>query len=124
LLTHSNVVKRETHELSAMSSSKGCYEMKRIKISDYINVVKPSYVFLRLTPNNSIRNNSTHKIAKSIASLYRNLTQNIRKDNAKVVKALGREFLFGTKYTVEMSAKVSYYVYIEKKKVEFYFVIP
>jgi hypothetical protein len=98
--------------------------MKSLKLSDYINVVKPSYVFLRLTPNNSIRNQSTHKIAKSIASLYRNVTQNIRKDNAKVIKALGREFLFGTKFTVETSAKVSYYVYIEKRKVEFYFVIP
>ncbi|PFP30284.1 hypothetical protein COJ96_06110 [Bacillus sp. AFS073361] len=98
--------------------------MKRIKMSDYINVIKPSYVYLRLTPNNSIRNQSTHKIAKSIASLYRNLTQNIRKENAKVIKALGREFLFGTKYSVELASKVAYYVYIEKKKVEFYFVIP
>ncbi|MFZ7945646.1 hypothetical protein [Neobacillus sp. 19] len=98
--------------------------MKKLRISDYINVVKPSYACLRLTPNNSIRNQSTHKIAKSIASLYRNVTQNIRKENAKVIKVLGREFLFGTKFTVETSAKVSYYVYIEKKKVEFYFVIP
>jgi hypothetical protein len=98
--------------------------MKRIKMSDYINVVKPSYVYLRLTPNNSIRNQSTHKIAKSIASIYRNLTQNIRKENAKVIKVLGREFLFGTKYSVELASKVAYYVYIEKKKVEFYFVIP
>lgn len=98
--------------------------MKRIKFSDYINVVKPSYVYLRLTPNNSITNQSTHKIAKSIASLYRNITQNIRKEDAKVIKALGREFMFGTKFSVEMSAKVAYYVYIEKKKVEFYFVIP
>jgi hypothetical protein len=98
--------------------------MKRIKFSDYINVVKPSYVYLRLTPNNSIRNQSTHKIAKSIASLYRNITQNIRKEDAKVIKALGREFMLGTKYSVETNAKVAYYVYIEKKKVEFYFVIP
>jgi hypothetical protein len=98
--------------------------MKRIKMSDYINVVKPSYVYLRLTPNNSIRNQSTHKIAKSIASIYRNLAQTIRKEDAKVIKALGREFLLGTKYSVDMNAKVAYYVYIEKKKVEFYFVIP
>ncbi|MDR7001534.1 hypothetical protein [Neobacillus niacini] len=98
--------------------------MKRVKLSNYINVVKPSYVFLRLTPNNSIRNQSTHKIAKSIASIYRNITQNIRKENAKVVRALGREFLFGTRYSVELASKVAYYVYIEKKKVEFYFVIP
>jgi hypothetical protein len=98
--------------------------MKRIKISDYFNVVKPSYVYLRLTPNNSIRNQSTHKIAKSIASIYRNLAQTIRKEDAKVIKALGREFMFGTKYSVDLNAKVAYYVYIEKKKVEFYFIIP
>lgn len=98
--------------------------MKRIKFTDYINIVKPQYAFLRLTPNNSITNQSTHKIAKSIASLYRNITQNIRKEDAKLIKALGREFLFGTKYSVEVNAKVAYYVYIEKKKVEFYFVIP
>jgi hypothetical protein len=98
--------------------------MKRVKLSDYINVVKPSYVFLRLTPNNSLRNQSTHKIAKSIASLYRNIVQNIRKEDAKIIKALGREFMLGTKYSVDMHAKVSYYVYIEKKKVEFYFVVP
>ncbi|SMQ76015.1 hypothetical protein SAMN05444673_2615 [Bacillus sp. OV166] len=98
--------------------------MKRIKLSDYINVVKPSYVYLRLTPNNSIRNQSTHKIAKSIASIYRNITQNIKKEDAKVIKFLNKEFLFGTKYSYEMNSKVSYYVYIEKKKVEFYFIIP
>lgn len=98
--------------------------MKRVKLSDYINVVKPSYAYLRLTPNNSIRNQYTHKIAKSIAALYRNIAQNIRKEDAKLIKALGREFLFGTKYSVEINAKVAYYVYIEKKKVEFYFVIP
>lgn len=98
--------------------------MKRIKLSDYINVAKPSYVYLRLTPNNSIRNQSTHKIAKSIAALYRNIAQNVRKEDAKLIKALGREFLFGTKYSVELASKVAYYVYIEKRKVEFYFVIP
>ncbi|AZU61095.1 hypothetical protein [Neobacillus mesonae] len=98
--------------------------MKRIKLSDYVRIIKPEYVYLRLTPNNSIRNQSTHKIAKSIASIYRNVAQNVRKENAKVVKALGREFLLGTKYSVELSPKVAYYVYIEKKKVEFYFIIP
>lgn len=102
----------------------GGASMKSIKLSNYIQIIKPEYVFLKLTPNNSIRNQSTHKIAKSIASIYRNITQNIKKEEAKVLKILRKEFLIGTKYSLEMNSKVSYYVYIEKKKVEFYFIIP
>jgi hypothetical protein len=98
--------------------------MERMKLGEIINVVKPTYSFIKLTPNNSIRNNNTHKIARAIASLYRNLMQSVRKEEAKVVSVLGREFLFGTKYSVEMASKVGYYVYIERSKVEFYFVIP
>lgn len=98
--------------------------MKSIKLSDYFQIIKPEYVFLKLTPNNSIRNHSTHKIAKSIASIYRNITQNIKKEEAKIMKVFKKEFLIGTKYRFEINSKVSYYVYIEKKKVEFYFIIP
>lgn len=98
--------------------------MKGIKLSDIVQVNKPEYIFLKLTPNNSIRNQSTHKIAKSIASIYRNITQNIKKVDAKTIMFMRKEFLFGTKYSFEMNSKVSYYVYIEKKKVEFYFIIP
>ncbi|MBO0962405.1 hypothetical protein J1P26_22135 [Neobacillus sp. MM2021_6] len=98
--------------------------MKSLKLSEIVRVNKPEYIFLKLTPNNSIRNQSTHKIAKSIASIYRNITHNIKKEDAKVIKFMKKEFLFGTKYSLEMNSKVSYYVYIEKKKVEFYFVIP
>lgn len=79
---------------------------------------------MRLTPNNSIRNNNTHKLARTIASLYRNLLQNIKREEAKLLKVLGREFLLGTKYSVAMPSKVSYYIYVEKKRAEFYFIIP
>lgn len=98
--------------------------MKNVKLSDYVKVIKPEYVFLKLTPNNSIRNQSTHKLAKSIASLYKNAVQNVRKEEAKLIKVLGKEFLLGTKYSFEVNSKVAYYLYIEKKKVEFYFIIP
>jgi hypothetical protein len=95
-----------------------------MKFSDYVNIVRPQYVYLKLTPNNSIRNNSTHKLAKAIASIYRNVFHNVKKEEAKAVKVLGKEFLLGTKYSLETNSKVSFFVYIEKKKVEFYFVIP
>jgi hypothetical protein len=99
-------------------------KLNAIKLSEYINVIKPEYVYLQLTPNNSIRNKDTHKLARTIASLYRNLLQNIKREEAKVIKALGREFLFGTKYSFSLPSKVAYYVYIEKKRAEFYLIIP
>lgn len=98
--------------------------MKSVKLSDYFRVVKPQYVYLRLKPNNSIRNQSTHKIARTIASLHRNITENVRRDDAKLVRILGREFMFGTRYAFEMPSKVSYYIYIEEKRIDFYFVVP
>jgi energy-coupling factor transporter ATP-binding protein EcfA2 len=98
--------------------------MKTIKLKELIRVVKPEYVFLKLTPNNSIRNNSTHKIAKSISSLYRNITQNIKADEVKVLNFMKKDFFFGTKYRFEINSKVAYYIYMEKKKIEFYFIIP
>lgn len=96
----------------------------KIKLSDYISIIKPEYVYLKLTPNNSIRNQSTHKIARAIASLYKNMLQTVKKEQAKVIKFFKKEFLFGTKYSLEMNSKVSYFIYIEKKKIEFYFIIP
>lgn len=84
--------------------------MKSIKLKEYFQIVKPTYAYLKLTPHNSIRNYSSDKIAKTIASLYQNLTQKIVKyeDSIKFYCPL----------------KVSYYIYIEKTKAEFYFIVP
>lgn len=98
--------------------------MKSIKLSKYFEVIKPEYVYLRIKPNNSIRNIETHKIARAIASLYKNVTEAVKKEEAKLIRILGREFLFGTKYSLQVNGKVAYYVYMERKKVEFYFIIP
>jgi hypothetical protein len=98
--------------------------MKSLKLSDYFAVTKPDYVYLRLIPNNSIRNNSTHKLAKTIASLYKNIFENVRKEDAKAVRVLGRDFLLGTRYSFDVPGKVAYYVVIEKKSIAFYFILP
>lgn len=103
---------------------RGVLAMKNVKLSELITVVKPEYVYLKLRPNNAIKNNATHKIAKAIASLHRNVLQNVRKEEAKAVSVLGKEFLVGTRYAYEVNAKVSYYIYVEKKRVEFYFIVP
>lgn len=103
---------------------RGVLAMKTAKLSELITVVKPEYIYLKLRPNNAIKNNATHKIAKAIASLHKNVLQNVRKEEAKAVSLLGKEFLVGTRYAYEVNAKVSYYIYIEKKCVEFYFIVP
>ncbi|MDF2902406.1 MAG: hypothetical protein K0S25_44 [Bacillus sp. (in: firmicutes)] len=95
-----------------------------MKFSQVVSVIKPQYVFLKLKPNNSIRNQSTHFIARTISTLYRSVFQSIVAEEKKIIKLLGREFLIGTKYNFQVQGKIGYYIYIEKKKIEFYFIIP
>jgi hypothetical protein len=98
--------------------------MKKIKLSEYFKIIKPRYVYLRLKPNNSIRNQGTHKIARAISFLYKNLIESVKKEEEKLFQILGKEFAIGTKVSYEARSKVAYYIYIEKKKVEFYFIVP
>jgi len=95
-----------------------------MKFSDVAKVIHPEYTYLKLTPNNSIRNTSTYKIARAISSLYTTGIQSIKREQAKVIKLLGKEILIGTKYSLTLNAKVAYYIYIEKEQTSFYFIIP
>lgn len=95
-----------------------------MKFSNVLQIVKPEYVYLRLKPNNSIRNQSTHKLARAIATLYRHALQSIKREEQKLIRALGREFVIGTRYSYQRPAKVAYYIYLEKKNVSFYFIVP
>jgi len=98
--------------------------LRKVKISNVLQVTKPKYVYIKLKPNNSIRNNNTHLIARTIASLYKSVWYNIKKEEEKVIQALGKEFFVGTKWNFDRQGKIAYYVYIEKQKAEFYFIIP
>ena len=98
--------------------------MKGIKLSDAVRIMKPNYIYLRLMPSNSIRNNNTHKLARSVAAMYKGFTECIRKEEDKAVQILGKKFLVPTKVSYELPGKVSYFLYIEKQKVEFYFILP
>lgn len=88
--------------------------MRSIKLSEYVNVIKPVYVYLRLIPNYSVRNHKTHLIAKTIASLYKNILDRIKVEHNHVRRVLN----------IETGCKVSYYIYLEKNRVEFYFIVP
>lgn len=98
--------------------------MRSVKIKEYFKIVKPSYKYYKITPNNSIRNQTTHKIARSIAAMYKNIFRRIEAQEKKLVKILGKEFMMGTKFKVNAYEKVGYFIYMEKGKVEFYFIVP
>ncbi|HSH53125.1 MAG TPA: hypothetical protein VK982_15480, partial [Bacteroidales bacterium] len=85
-----------------------------MKISEVVEIVSPKYKYFKLTPNYSIRNNNTHKLARTIASLYKNIFQRIEMDNLKVKNLFGKDFLIGTKYNFNKFEKVGYYIFIEK----------
>lgn len=95
-----------------------------MKISDVMKITKPTYKYIKIVPNNSVRNNSTYKVARAISSLYKNIFQRIETEEKKLIKLLGKEYLIGTKFNFNTFEKVSYFIYMEKKKVEFYFIIP
>lgn len=97
---------------------------KTIKLSEYFAFIKPKYVYVKLTPNNSIRNTNTHKLATTISSLYKSIWHNIKREREKIIKVMGKEFAVGTKYSYTVPCKVSYYIYIENQNVEFYFILP
>lgn len=83
---------------------------KSISISNYFELVKPQYIFFKLTPHSSCRNNSSDKLAQLVNKLYIDFTKRIYKEEKKL--------FFRT------DTKVSYYIYLEKHKAEFYFIVP
>ncbi|CAM3527028.1 hypothetical protein PALU110988_27445 [Paenibacillus lupini] len=98
--------------------------MKSITLTKYLQVTQPEYVYLRIKPNNAVRNQGTYKIARAIAALHKTALANIKIEEHKLVKAFGREFVLGTRYRYTMPAKVGYYIYMEQRKVEFFFIVP
>jgi len=81
-----------------------------MKISDYFEFKQPQYLYLKLTPSVSIRNYNSDKILSLIGSLYKNIYQQIK--------------IINNKLFFECSAKVSYYIYMERNDVQFYFIVP
>lgn len=84
--------------------------MKSIKLSDYFKLVKPTYVYLQITPHKSIRNYNSANISKAIAHTYRAINRRIYKQQKKL--------FFETNY------KISYVIDIKDNNAKFYFIIP
>ena len=80
---------------------------KSIRLDKYFELINPEYIYFKLKPHSSTRNNSSDKLAQQV---YLDFNKRIYKEEKKL--------FFKTQ------SKVSYYIYLENKKAEFYFIIP
>ncbi|WP_111930529.1 hypothetical protein [Clostridium tertium] len=84
--------------------------MKTLKFSDYIEIRKPKYIFIKITSHKSIRNFNSTQIAKMIALTYKTLNKKMYKEQKKFI--------------IECNFKISYVVDIVENNANFYFIIP
>lgn len=81
-----------------------------ISIDKYFELVKPKYIYIKITPHKSTRNYNTTNIAKAIALSYKGLNERIRREQKKI--------------WLETNFKISYMIDIVDKNANFYFIIP
>lgn len=84
--------------------------MKSIKLSNYFELVKPTYIYVQVIPHKSIRNYNSSNIAKAVAHTYRAIDKRIKRKQKKIF--------------FETNFKVSYVIDIENNNANFYFVVP
>lgn len=80
--------------------------------------IKPEYVYLKLTPHSSIRNNNTANIAKTMTIMYRNFALDLFKTAWKFIRRQEKEF------NVETNMKCSYFIDIRKDDISFILIVP
>ena len=52
-------------------------KIKSLKLSDYFEIKKPTYTYIKILPHSSIRNYNSSNIVKSIALTYKSLDKRI-----------------------------------------------
>lgn len=87
-------------------------------LKKYFEIQRPEYVYLQLTPNNAIRNYNSSKVAQAVATLHKNTVKDLYENILKVVRKEE------SKIFIKAPVKVSYFIYVEKEKVEFYVILP
>lgn len=85
-------------------------KINSIKLSKYLELVYPDYIYLKITPDKSIRNYNSSNIAKTISDTYKGINRRIKREQNKL--------FFKTNF------KVSYIIDIKNKDVSFYFLVP
>ena len=78
--------------------------------STFVKVVKPTYAYLKLIPDTSVRNYNSSNIAKMIANMYQGISRRIYKQEKT--------------YCFKSPMRCSYFIDIHKQDVSFYFIVP
>lgn len=84
--------------------------MESLRISDYFELRKPTYRYIKIIPHRSIRNYTTQSLSKSISATYRSLNKRIYRDQKKLI--------------IETEFSIKYVIDIYKNDTSFYFVVP
>ena len=84
--------------------------MLSVPISKYIEIKQQKYIYLKLIPTKSIKNNQTYDILKLVNKMFINLNKQIKIQDKKLI--------------IQTQMKASYYIYITKEKINFYFIVP
>lgn len=84
--------------------------IKTIKISDYFELIKPKYTYLKIIPHKSVRNYNSANIAKAIKNTYKTVNKRIHREQKK--------------FFVETNFKISYVIDIYDNNISFYFLTP
>ena len=81
-----------------------------IKMSDYFQINKPNYTYLRLIPSTSVKNNKACDIAEIINGIYVNINERFKRKNKG--------------FSYDLPSKVMFIIDINKYNADFYLVIP
>ena len=81
-----------------------------IKMSDFFQINKPNYTYLRLIPSTSVKNNKACDIAEIINGIYVNINERFKRKNKG--------------FSYDLPSKVMFIIDINKYNADFYLVIP
>ena len=84
--------------------------MFSVPISKYVEIKQQKYIYLKLIPTKSIKNNQTYDVLKLVNKMFINLNKQIKIQDKKLI--------------IQTQMKASYYIYITKEKINFYFIVP
>ena len=80
-----------------------------IKISDYFQINKPEYTYLKLIPSTSVKNNKACDIAAIINDIYVNINERFKRHNKG--------------FSYDLPAKASFIIDINECDASFYLLI-
>lgn len=84
--------------------------MRSLPITKYFEIQNQEYIYLKLIPSKSIRNNRTYSILELVNKMYLNLNNLIKIEDKKLI--------------IRTQFKASYYIHITKDIINFYFIVP